>query len=95
MYHFRVICLNADQAQGRVVQCSPEHSALALNVQSPAAILWVGTRKEVVFDLGRVFSRDGRLGCIPSNHYTREEEHWPSIFTSPVARGQLQFFEEV
>lgn len=63
-------------------------------MQAPSAILRMLSREEVSFYFGGVRARNGRLGDVPGDDETWEEEHGPTIFAAPIAGWQLEVGEE-
>jgi len=53
------------------------------------------TRIEIVLDFDSVGFRNRRVGDIPSDDDTGNQEHGTTVFAAPVARRKLQLGEEL
>jgi hypothetical protein len=52
------------------------------------------TRVEIIFDFDLVGVGDWRLGHIPGDDDTRDQEHGTAILAAPIAGRKLQLGEE-
>lgn len=88
-----IICPDAKQAHGYVVQRRPLHGGGAFNVKTPAAVvvlmqLQVSDHFAAIVLVERSRSFPTLVETphdVERNHETRQEEHGPTVVASPVA----------
>src|SRR5690242_16290279 len=87
LLHPRILSIHTEYPQHCVVHGGTEYAALALNVQTPAAVLGMRAREEVVLDFDCALGGDRCVGDIPGDDEAREQEHGAAILAGPVAGG--------